>query len=134
MLRRTKDQVLSDLPPKILQDVYVNPSPLQVCPLHHCRAACLQLRQAPACTWVPHAPARLQPAMCTRAGFWSVDSVACHVGAQAKLLSDFAGSAISSQIAGALAGSGDRGGGGAKAAEAAPHVFQVQSAAASSVA
>lgn len=30
VLRRTKDQVLSDLPPKILQDVYVDASPLQV--------------------------------------------------------------------------------------------------------
>jgi TATA-binding protein-associated factor len=29
VLRRTKDQVLSDLPPKIIQDVYVEPSPLQ---------------------------------------------------------------------------------------------------------
>lgn len=29
ILRRTKEQVLKDLPPKILQDVYVDPSPLQ---------------------------------------------------------------------------------------------------------
>ena len=29
ILRRTKDRVLADLPPKILQDVYVDPSPLQ---------------------------------------------------------------------------------------------------------
>ena len=29
ILRRTKDKVLSDLPPKILQDVYIDPSPLQ---------------------------------------------------------------------------------------------------------
>ena len=29
ILRRTKEAVLSDLPPKILQDVYVDPSPLQ---------------------------------------------------------------------------------------------------------
>ena len=29
ILRRTKEQVLKDLPPKILQDVYVEPSPLQ---------------------------------------------------------------------------------------------------------
>ena len=29
VLRRTKDQVLSDLPPKVIQDVYVEPSPLQ---------------------------------------------------------------------------------------------------------
>ena len=30
VLRRTKDQVLKDLPPKILQDVFVDASPLQV--------------------------------------------------------------------------------------------------------
>lgn len=29
ILRRTKDKVLSDLPPKILQDVYIDPSALQ---------------------------------------------------------------------------------------------------------
>ena len=29
VMRRTKDQVLKDLPPKIIQDVYVDPSPLQ---------------------------------------------------------------------------------------------------------
>ena len=29
ILRRTKEAVLHDLPPKILQDVYVDPSPLQ---------------------------------------------------------------------------------------------------------
>lgn len=29
ILRRTKDTVLADLPPKILQDVYVDASPLQ---------------------------------------------------------------------------------------------------------
>jgi hypothetical protein len=29
ILRRTKDQVLRDLPPKIIQDVYVDPSALQ---------------------------------------------------------------------------------------------------------
>jgi len=29
ILRRTKDRVLADLPPKILQDVYVDASPLQ---------------------------------------------------------------------------------------------------------
>ena len=29
VLRRTKDQVLKDLPPKIIQDVYVEPSALQ---------------------------------------------------------------------------------------------------------
>ena len=29
ILRRTKDTVLSDLPPKILQDVHIDPSPLQ---------------------------------------------------------------------------------------------------------
>ncbi len=29
IMRRTKEAVLSDLPPKILQDVYVDPSPLQ---------------------------------------------------------------------------------------------------------
>ncbi len=28
-MRRTKDRVLADLPPKILQDVYVDASPLQ---------------------------------------------------------------------------------------------------------
>ena len=28
-MRRTKDQVLKDLPPKIIQDVYVEPSALQ---------------------------------------------------------------------------------------------------------
>ena len=32
VLRRTKDQVLKDLPPKILQDIFVDPSPLQVSP------------------------------------------------------------------------------------------------------
>lgn len=36
VLRRTKDQVLSDLPPKIIQDVYVEPSPLQVPPHTSC--------------------------------------------------------------------------------------------------
>jgi TATA-binding protein-associated factor len=30
VLRRTKDQVLSDLPPKIIQDVYCAMSPLQL--------------------------------------------------------------------------------------------------------
>ena len=29
VMRRTKDQVLKDLPPKIIQDVYVEPSALQ---------------------------------------------------------------------------------------------------------
>lgn len=29
VLRRTKDQVLKDLPPKIIQDIYVEPSALQ---------------------------------------------------------------------------------------------------------
>jgi len=29
ILRRTKEAVLHDLPPKILQDVFVDPSPLQ---------------------------------------------------------------------------------------------------------
>ena len=29
ILRRTKDRVLADLPPKIVQDVYVDASPLQ---------------------------------------------------------------------------------------------------------
>lgn len=29
ILRRTKDAVLKDLPPKILQDIFVDPSPLQ---------------------------------------------------------------------------------------------------------
>lgn len=38
VLRRTKDQVLSDLPPKIIQDIYVEPSPLQV----HLRAKLLR--------------------------------------------------------------------------------------------
>lgn len=30
ILRRTKDQVLKDLPPKIIQDVLVDPTPLQL--------------------------------------------------------------------------------------------------------
>jgi TATA-binding protein-associated factor len=29
ILRRTKEAVLKDLPPKILQDIFVEPSPLQ---------------------------------------------------------------------------------------------------------
>lgn len=31
VLRRTKDAVLQDLPPKTVQDVVVEPSPLQRC-------------------------------------------------------------------------------------------------------
>lgn len=35
VLRRTKAQVLHDLPPKIIQDIYCNMSPLQVCRLSY---------------------------------------------------------------------------------------------------
>lgn len=35
LLRRMKEDVLQDLPPKIIQDYYCNLSPLQVLLLHH---------------------------------------------------------------------------------------------------
>jgi TATA-binding protein-associated factor len=45
VLRRTKDQVLSDLPPKIIQDIIVDPSPLQKA-LYEEFAASQEARQA----------------------------------------------------------------------------------------
>ena len=47
LLRRMKEDVLQDLPPKIIQDYYCNLSPLQVLLLHHFSYRCTDIKLHP---------------------------------------------------------------------------------------